>query len=273
MNRRMEIAQHWLLKNKNGIPFLELMAKVFAKTCAMKAKPYILTLDETENFIKVKIKSIAGYLYYPKAMSLQSLYQVIAESTDCTDWHYYEIPETRIQEEDIVVDCGAAEGLFSLMAARKCTQVYAIEPLPQFIQAMQLTFSEHTNVRVMACALSDKEGESFITDHGISSVVSKSGTIPVKLNTIDNLFFKKSIKVTYLKADLEGFEMDMLKGAAQTINAYRPKIAITTYHVAAHAQQIKDFLLAIYPSYHIKLKGIEERAGAPVMLHAWSDEV
>lgn len=34
---------------------------------------------------------------------------------------------------------------------------------------------------------------------------------------------------------------------------------------------ISEFLRNINPAYQIKMKGIEERAGAPVMLHAWLD--
>ncbi len=68
---------------------------------------------------------------------------------------------------------------------------------------------------------------------------------------------------------MEGYEMIMLAGASDIIREYKPKIAITTYHQEQHARQIQDFLKSIVPSYQIMVKGLEERKGAPVMLHAW----
>lgn len=61
----------------------------------------------------------------------------------------------------------------------------------------------------------------------------------------------------------------MLAGAERSIARYRPKIAITTYHVAEHADQIASFLQRIEPGYRIRTKGIDAVTGSPVMLHAW----
>lgn len=43
-------------------------------------------------------------------------------------------------------------------------------------------------------------------------------------------------KVTFLKADVEGMELAMLRGAARTITTHRPKLAISLYH------RMEDFL-------------------------------
>jgi len=269
MNRRIALAKHWLFHSKNQISLFELLAKMLEKTCDIKAKPFIDEISEEGEYLKVKLKDMPDFLYYPKKMALRSLYQVITESTDKKQWHYYEIPETQVMVNDVVVDCGAAEGLFSLMVANRCEEVYAIEPLPQFTLSMEKTFSNYNNVHIIPCALSDKTGSAFIDEHDISSTISSNGSVAVELETIDNLFYRKGIKVNYLKADLEGFEMDMLNGASETIKHSKPKIAITTYHKAEHADEIRRFLLNIHPDYKLKVKGIEERAGAPVMLHAW----
>jgi len=269
MNRRLALAKHWFFSNKNGISFPELLSKVFEKTCGLKAKPFISEIIEEETFLKVKLNFIKEHLYFPKKMAKQSLYQVISESTDVTQWHYYEIPETKVSINDVVVDCGAAEGLFSLIVAHRCAKVYAIEPLPQFIKALNLTFAKINNVEIIPCALSCNSGIAYMNDNDISSAISNNGNVEVKIETIDNLFYAKGIKIDYLKADLESYEMDMLRGALNSIRQSKPKIAITTYHKAEHAEEIRSFLFDIHPAYKFKLKGIEERAGAPVMLHAW----
>jgi len=42
--------------------------------------------------------------------------------------------QTTVTEEDIVVDCGAAEGLFGFLVIDRCEKLLLIEPLPVFLQ-------------------------------------------------------------------------------------------------------------------------------------------
>lgn len=115
--------------------------------------------------------------------------------------------------------------------------------------------------------MSDSIGEVFFKECGVASVVANEG-IRVSCQTIDSLFYEKNIRVDYLKADIEGEESKMLAGAAKTIAKYRPKLAITTYHVGNNALEIKSQILAMCPDYKIRIKGINT-AGMPVLLHAW----
>lgn len=270
LTRRFKLFGQWLAGRRNGVTFTQLAAHLLAPISQRKASAFILSLNEVGNDYAVLFRNVSKPLYYPKEAGLSALYQVTSEIFDKRDWHHYEIPETAIRPEDIVVDCGAAEGLFSLKAAKQCKKVYAIEPLPLFITSLHKTFDALPNVEIIPAALGAVAGNAYLSDDGIMSVISSAPTAtPVRLTTIDDLFVKQGLPITYLKADLEGYELEMLAGARETIRANRPRIAITTYHQADHAACIEKFLLAIHPDYHILTKGIEERAGAPVMLHAW----
>jgi FkbM family methyltransferase len=269
MNRRIEIAKHWLLKNKNNVGVGEILKNVFDATCDIKAKKYIDRIQEDEQYHIVYLTGIREPIYYPKTMPFHSLSQVITESFYPSQWHYYEIPETTVSPEDVVVDCGAAEGLFSLLIVNRCAKIYAIEPLPTFVKAMQRTFAHAGNIEILPYGLAESPGVAYMDDNSIASAVSDKGNTRIELKTIDNLFYEQGIAISYLKADLEGFEMNMLRGASKTIAANKPKVAITTYHKKEHAGEIQAFLKDIRPDYNFKLKGIEERDGSPVMLHAW----
>jgi hypothetical protein len=85
-------------------------------------------------------------------------------------------------------------------------------------------------------------------------------------------FFSKGKRVDYIKADLEGNEILMIKGAIKTIKKYKPKIAITTYHTNQDYKEMLSLILDIVPEYKWKIKGIEERVGNPVMLHMWCED-
>lgn len=269
MNRRLEVVKHWLLTSRNDVGVRELLKNALDVKCDVKARPFITKVEKDGEFFIVYLKGFDRPLYYPRKMDFQSVNQVITESFYPDQWHFYEIPETKVGADDVVVDCGAAEGLFSLMVANRCKHVYAVEPLPAFVKALNLTLAHFNNVTVIPSGLSERPGKAYMDDNNISSAVSDTGNTEVSLETIDNLFVGRGIDIDYLKADLEGYEMNMLKGATETIRKCKPKIAITTYHVAEHAEQIKAFLEGVNPNYKFKVKGIEERAGAPVMLHAW----
>lgn len=270
IDRRFRLFGQWLAGRRNGVGAAELFRHLLAPLSRAKAQKFIVSLEEAGEYYVTHFQGMAAPLYHPRAAGLSSLYQVASEIFDTADWHHYEIPETAIRSEDIVADCGAAEGLFSLKAAKQCKKVYAIEPLPLFIRSLHKTFDALPNVEIVPAALGAVTGGAYLSDDGIMSVISERPTAtPVQVTTIDELFVKQGRPLTYLKADLEGYELEMLEGARETIRANRPRVAITTYHQADHAARIERLLLAIHPDYHILVKGIEERAGAPVMLHAW----
>jgi FkbM family methyltransferase len=269
MNRRIGIAKHWFFTNKNSVGLTEIVKNVFDATCTEKAKKIVTKVEQDEHYYIVYLKNVEYPVYYPIDMPLKSLWQVISESFYPSQWHFYEIPETKVSKNDVVVDCGAAEGLFGLLVANRCSKVYAIEPLPSFVKALQCTFKHFKNVDIMPLGLGDFPGIAYMDDNSIASSIGTEGNTCVKIETLDNLFYEQGIAVSYLKADLEGFEMNMLKGAVRTIKANKPKIAITTYHKKEHAQEIEALLKEIHPTYQVKVKGIEDRNGAPVMLHAW----
>lgn len=259
----------WLRGRRNNVNLRELAVFFLARSYASKARSVITGVERENGYTMIRFKGYPSPIYYPADADFRALNQVIVEGFYKDNWHYYQIEETKVGPDDIVVDCGAAEGLFSLMAAPVCGKIYLIEPSRRFVESLSLTFRGAENVEIIPCAISDKLGEAAISESGISSSLVEGGGQPVKVETIDNLFYRRNIRITYLKADLEGQDFAAIKGAEDTIRNYSPKIAITTYHDRAHARRISEFILKVNPRYRIKTKGIYSETGSPVMLHAW----
>jgi len=270
MNRRLEVLKHWCFGKKNGVSLKDLARFLMSPGYSSKASAKINSIDETREYLVMHFKDVKEPLYCPKDVNKAKLFQIVGEMMYPKDWHYYEIDQTRVSPQDIVLDCGAAEGLFSLLIANRCKKVYAIEPLNSFVKAMKVTFSGFNNIEIIPVALSDRELKGSLLENGISSHVIAGGEgVPVEITTIDRLFHDKDRPVSYIKADLEGCEMEMLKGARKTIGKYKPKIVITTYHDKDHADMISRYLKSINSDYKILLKGIKGKLGLYVMLHAW----
>jgi FkbM family methyltransferase len=271
MNRRMAVLLHWLRGRRNGVGSAELLRFLKAPPARVRARRLIEAVDEDAGIYRVHLVGLEQPLIWPKSVDLSWLYVVLAEQGDPSDWHFYEVPETSVRSDDVVVDCGAAEGLFALLVAKRAKRVYAVEPLPLWVQCMRQTFQRTENVQILSCALSDQTGRLRLQGRALSSKLNRDGDVEVHVETVDNLFFNRGIEVSYLKADLEGHDLKMLRGARHTIANYTPRIAVTTYHDPAHARLMIDFVRSLNGRYRFKTKGIETASGAPVMLHAWVD--
>jgi FkbM family methyltransferase len=267
---RFRVLFFWLIGKGNETSLLSLLRNIARPPFKKRSQKYIESIEENSSDYIIKIKNYSSPLFFPKNIGLDALYHIICEICDKDDWHFYEVPETRVTVEDIVVDCGAAEGLFSLTVKDRCSHVYIIEPLPSFLESLVKTFQNDKNITIIPTALGSSSYKSYITNDGMAARISKRQTkTVVNVETIDNLFFHQNIKITYIKADIEGNELEMLAGARLTIEKYHPTIAITTYHHPTHTGLISAFLKDICSDYIILTKGIEDDTGGPKLLHAW----
>jgi FkbM family methyltransferase len=194
----------------------------------------------------------------------------IAEQCYAWQWHYYQVAQTRVAEDDFVIDCGSAEGLFPFLVRSVASGIACFEPLPEFIRGLHRTFDSDPKVRIVPSALGASPGSAYLRRSDIYSTITTDVTdTPVAMDTIDSYCERTSFPLSYLKADMEGYEMNLLRGARLTIARRKPKIAITTYHDPGHADEIEAFLRGLVPTYTFLRKGVESKTGAPVMLHAW----
>lgn len=270
---RWQVFSHWLAGRRNGVGPLEMLRVVCDPTLGRRAQRHIERIDDDPPYWLIRMRGIDRPLYFPQSVGMFSFETLVVEQFEHTNWHYYQIEPTRLRSDDIVLDCGAAEGLFSLQAEPVCEKVYAAEPLPMWLDALRKTFAGSQKVEILPYALSDSNRTGRLQP-GIldSTITSGKEGIAVEARTIDSLFADRNRRLTYLKGDLEGAELDALRGAELTIRANSPRIAITTYHKADDAEQITGFLKRVNPRYRVVTKGIEHRAGAPVMLHAWIEK-
>jgi FkbM family methyltransferase len=233
-----------------------------------RASRYIERVDETGDYRAITFKGFKRPFYYPKDCSWVDLCSTIDECFDPRNWHHYITEQTPVGANDVVVDCGAAEGLFTFICAQQASKVFAFEPLPKFVSALNKNFEGSSNVALYPWALGYKEQKAGLTDNEIFSAISPQGPIEIEIKTLDGTLLSSSEPITFLKADVEGFEFQLLLGAEELLRRYRPKIAITVYHRTNNVLQIESFLKEVQPDYRFATKGISEHGG-PVMLHAW----
>ncbi|MDR2789687.1 MAG: FkbM family methyltransferase [Campylobacteraceae bacterium] len=172
--------------------------------------------------------------------------------------------DVTIKKDDVVIDAGAWIGDFSAYAASKKAIAYAFEPVRDTFQILIKTAKlNEDRIYPVQKGLGEKDCDLLIykasaVDMG-SSIIShdiKNGTEEtetITITTLDKFVQENSIsRVDFIKADIEGAERDMLKGAAWVLKNFAPKLAICTYHLPDDPQVLEKLILEANPNYTIK---------------------
>jgi FkbM family methyltransferase len=88
-------------------------------------------------------------------------------------------------------------------------------------------------------------GANFLNTNGSSAE-------QIQIFSLDDYFANQN--VSFIKADIESFELDMLMGAEKTILRDRPVLAISIYHSAMDMWRIPLWLQQTLPDYTFKIR-------------------
>jgi|SRR5579875_379605 len=155
---------------------------------------------------------LRGYRYYPYVFDMMRLLMDPARDT---------------------VDAGAHQGTYSWFFSRHSRRVYSFEPNPENFRLLS-----RLGPRVICyqAALSEEAGEAELrVPYGATgTVLDEGGTIAGSVQTPARSFHIRCISlddlglndVGFLKVDVEGAELKVLKGARRTIATSRPKLMV-----------------------------------------------
>lgn len=150
---------------------------------------------------------------------------------------------------EIFFDIGAHIGYFSAIAAHLNDgegKVFSFEPRPMnagfFRKHMKV--NGFRNVVLYEAAVGNSEGDvMFDSAHGSATGrVTSDGDLRVKQVSIDRLISEGTLPMpTFIKIDVEGGEIEVLKGLENVITTSRPKLVVATHNPECHSF-VLDFL-------------------------------
>lgn len=138
-----------------------------------------------------------------------------------------------INEDWVIYDIGAAEGLQSKFWTKYVKKIIIFEPDKAFFKTLQRTFEKEV-----------KEGRIVLLNLGVSDGAKqlnfKSGA--AQFDTLDSIIKQYNIPLPdYLKADIEGEELNLLNSLSKQVIENLKLIQITTYHRPDDFKVIPDF--------------------------------
>lgn len=167
-----------------------------------------------------------------------------------------------VNKGDVVIDAGGCWGDTALyFAARGAEQVFVYEFIPSNIEifnrnlSMNPQHAERVSLVEKAVWENSDIDLSFV-DKGPASQVAAAGVYSETTQTlsIDDLVRERGLsKVDFIKMDIEGAELSALKGAAETIQKYKPKLAISVYHKPDDLITIPAYIQSLNSEYEFYL--------------------
>ncbi len=193
---------------------------------------------------KIEISS-EGVIVHTKTLGIRMLcleHDFRLAPIEILNFLKYEPDETSMMlrimpEAALIFDVGANAGWYSILFAKNDprSKVYAFEPIPRTFDLLQhnIALNHLDNIESFRYGLSDKEGELVFYYHpegsGNASLVNVSNRHDITkvsscVKTVDSVRRSLGVAIDFIKCDVEGAELFVYEGAAETIAKDNPVI-------------------------------------------------
>lgn len=146
-------------------------------------------------------------------------------------YEYQEIPRQQALKYcktfDTAIDVGSHVGLWTKDLAKRFKKVLCFEPVQEFRDCWDKNI-DATNTVLFPYALGEKNGtismEMNPENTGNTHIDPKSTNGEIDMWKLDDIL--DITEISFIKIDVEGYEINVLKGAKETILKYKPVIVI-----------------------------------------------
>lgn len=173
------------------------------------------------------------------------------------------IPDAR----ECFVDCGCFDAGTAFRFAGWCGQkgygkIWCFEPDKASYGVCKELCARLRDCHVYPYGISDRAGTAFFGSGGkecsriiIPSESETDGSgLENCIETVSLDDFLEGERITFIKMDIEGAELDALQGAAEIIETQKPKLAISVYHKPEDIVEIPKLILGIRPDYKLYIR-------------------
>jgi len=180
--------------------------------------------------------------------------------------YFPELIKNRLNEDEVFLDCGSYVGdtieIFKIETADHFKKVYAFELDKENFSRLRSNKKVNDERIVLINAGVGKENTQIkYAQLGTTSSTCKfldnnPNVCYAEIKSVDELIKQGQIKekVTFVKMDVEGAELDALKGMEEMLKRDMPKLAISVYHKLEDLWEIPLFLKSVIPQYEFSLR-------------------
>ena len=164
---------------------------------------------------------------------------------------YYELDLLRclayfLKKDSVFFDVGGHAGYIALYGSRLANQVFTFEPKESNYHFSKriIALNSIQNILSFQMAVGSRSGKLFF-ENGLTSSTGKmsaKGTIPVEVISIDEFIHTNRIdKVDLVKIDVEGFEVEVIRGMREVLkNVALKKIFVEVHFFEMNKRGLKN---------------------------------
>jgi len=180
--------------------------------------------------------------------------------------HYVNQMVERLRRHHVCLDVGAYIGYYTLLFARYGAQAVAFEPLPANLRVLRhnVTLNRLDNASIVDAAVGAEQGTvSLAAGPGIDSMAStrraEGRRHQVRQVDLDSFCSEHGLEPDVVKIDVEGAELEVLRGMQHVLAARRPLLFLEV-HTACVAEADVD-------AAFVALRGLSYR------IYSWREDV
>ena len=160
-------------------------------------------------------------------------------------------------DDEVYVDAGSFDGdtirSFIERVHGRFDAVYGFEPDPVTFAKLKANFSSEPRVHPFHAGLHSHAGTlRFRDDASRGAIFAADGEIEMPVTTIDDTLGER--RLTYVKMNIEGAEIDALNGGRNAIRKWQPRLAVSIYHRASDLWRIPQLVLELNANYRLYLR-------------------
>ncbi|HMW38525.1 MAG: hypothetical protein K1X68_02420 [Saprospiraceae bacterium] len=199
------------LRNSAVINFLRKNPlHIFPYPFIYKYKPIDVVVKYSQGFPYVVYEG--KKLFFKKNMNkmqvMHAMNNLLIEQDEESAHHYYSFCSK--SQYGVIIDCGAAEGIFALKYIDLCEKMIIIETDPEWIAALQMTFSEYERkVSIIGKYVGERNDSHNIT--------------------LDTIIGQENVSL--IKVDVDGSEEGLFNGLKNSLTSNKiDQILLCVYH-------------------------------------------
>lgn len=183
---------------------------------------------------------------------------------------YFDDKIIRFGEHEVFLDCGCYDFETSQIFLQKCPnyeKVICFEPNEdnRKIILQKMRQLPKGKIELLPYGVWNERDTLYFEGSGSSAMISNKGKQKVEVVSIDETIRDR---VTFIKMDIEGSELNALRGAAKMIVDNKPRLAISIYHKSEDILEIPAFILSIIPEYRLYLRHYSNYFATETVLYA-----
>ena len=200
---------------------------------------------------------------YQKMIAFRCSYNVYEfPFCDCNS-KYYLNDFIDYQQNEVLIDCGAfvGDGYYNFTKALKKNnngnykKIVAFEPDPNNVNVLRKLKIPH--LIIINAGVSDEDSVMYFksdlsSSHFVSGRHDGNSYSEIPIKAIDNCI--DCDDATFIKMDVEGYELNALIGAKKVISKNRPKLAICIYHSDKDMLRIAEWIRNLDLNYKLYVR-------------------